>query len=178
MINAPGGNIPADKREKAQLRLQRFKEEYSSLKALFEKRKQDAAERSRKDLSGGMENERVKGGSTSINVGVGAGYGPRLRPNAPNSPNPAGLVESPFSASGFATNNPVNDARADFALDEHSFLQRSEGAIDDYLAQGKAVLDSLVDQRNILRKTNRGLAGVGETLGLSRQTIGWVERRT
>lgn len=88
------------------------------------------------------------------------------------------MMESPFSVSGYQPNHPPADSRADFALNEHSFLQRSEHAIDDYLAQGKAVLDDLVDQRNLLRKTNKGLAGVGETLGLSRQTIGWVERRT
>lgn len=80
--------------------------------------------------------------------------------------------ESPFSNSG------GNDARTDHALNEHTFIQKSENAIDDYLMQGKAVLDNLVEQREVLRRTNRGLRGVGETLGLSRETIGWVERRT
>jgi Golgi SNAP receptor complex protein 2 len=71
-----------------------------------------------------------------------------------------------------------NDARTEHALSEHTFIQRSENAIDDYLLQGKAVLDNLVEQREILRRSKRGLRGVGETLGLSRETIGWVERRT
>ncbi|KAG7562425.1 hypothetical protein FFLO_02099 [Filobasidium floriforme] len=172
---ASSPNTPADKREKAQRRAQQFREEHTNLKNLFEKRKQEAAERSRQNLLGA-------GGSTSVNVGMGArgNLGPRLRPNAPPTPLGDSFSESPFASS---SNNPNgmgmgNDARTEHALSEHTFIQRSENAIDDYLLQGKAVLDNLVEQREILRRSKRGLRGVGETLGLSRETIGWVERRT
>jgi Golgi SNAP receptor complex protein 2 len=172
---ASSPNTPADKRERAQRRAQQFREEHTNLKNLFEKRKQEAAERSRQNLLGA-------GGSTSVNVGMGArgNLGPRLRPNAPPAPLGDSFSESPFASS---SNNPNgmgmgNDARTEHALSEHTFIQRSENAIDDYLLQGKAVLDNLVEQREILRRSKRGLRGVGETLGLSRETIGWVERRT
>lgn len=166
---ASSPNTPADKREKAQHRAQRFKEEHTSLKSMFEKQKQEVSERSRKELMGA--------GSSSVHVGPGgpagsSGFGPRLRPNAPGGGPNSEFTESPFGGKS----NP--DPRADRALDEHTFLQKSENAIDDYLMQGKAVLDNLVDQREVLRRSKKGLRGVGETLGLSRETIGWVERRT
>ncbi len=95
----------------------------------------------------------------------------RLRPNAPSSP----LLESPFSGNNAAYTGPT--AREDFALREHTFLQESENSIDAYLAQGRAVLQDLVDQKGMLRGTKRRLMSAGETLGLSREAIGWINRR-
>jgi Golgi SNAP receptor complex protein 2 len=40
------------------------------------------------------------------------------------------------------------------------------------------VLENLVEQRGILKGTQRRLLDAANTLGLSRETIGWVERRT
>ena len=164
---AASPNTPDDKRERAQRRAQQFREDHTNLKNTFEQRKQEATERSRQSLLG------ASGGSTSVNLGAGPGgnYGPRLRPNAPNTPQGETFSESPFAASG-------SDPRTEHALNEHTFIQRSENAIDDYLMQGKAVLDNLVEQREILKRSKRGLRGVGETLGLSRETINWVDRRT
>jgi DNA-binding XRE family transcriptional regulator len=39
------------------------------------------------------------------------------------------------------------------------------------------VLDNLVDQRNMLKGTQRRLLDSAHTLGLSRDVIGWIERR-
>ena len=63
------------------------------------------------------------------------------------------------------------------ALDEHTFLQNTETRLDEFLAQGREVLDNLVDQRNILKGTQRRLLDVANTLGLSRNVIGWIEKR-
>ena len=63
------------------------------------------------------------------------------------------------------------------ALDEHSFIQNTETRLDEFLAQGREVLDNLVDQRNMLKGTQRRLLNVANTLGLSRYVIGWIERR-
>ena len=63
------------------------------------------------------------------------------------------------------------------ALDEHSFIQNTETRLDEFLAQGREVLDNLVDQRNMLKGTQRRLLNVANTLGLSRDVIGWIERR-
>jgi Golgi SNAP receptor complex protein 2 len=64
------------------------------------------------------------------------------------------------------------------ALREHTFLQESERSIDAYIAQGQAALSNLVEQRGILKGTKTRLLDAANTLGLSRETIGWVERRT
>lgn len=63
------------------------------------------------------------------------------------------------------------------ALDEHSFIQNTETRLDEFLAQGREVLDNLVDQRNMLKGTQRRLLNVANTLGLSRDVIAWIERR-
>lgn len=39
------------------------------------------------------------------------------------------------------------------------------------------MLDNLVDQRNMLKGTQRRLLDAANTLGLSRDVIGWIERR-
>lgn len=84
----------------------------------------------------------------------------------PNAPNPH------FPSSGGV------DPRGDLALREHTFLQESERSIDAYIAQGQAALSNLVEQRGILKGTKTRLLDAANTLGLSRETIGWVERRT
>lgn len=38
-------------------------------------------------------------------------------------------------------------------------------------------MDNLVDQRNVLKGTQRRLLDAANTLGLSRDVIGWIERR-
>jgi len=39
------------------------------------------------------------------------------------------------------------------------------------------VLDNLVDQRNMLKGTQKRLLDAANTLGLSRDVVGWIERR-
>jgi golgi SNAP receptor complex member 2 len=68
-------------------------------------------------------------------------------------------------------------SREQYALHEHSFLQGAEARLDDFLAQGREVLDNLVDQRNVLKGTQRRLRDAATTLGLSRDVIGWIDRR-
>lgn len=67
--------------------------------------------------------------------------------------------------------------REHHALNEHTFIQNTEARLDDFLAQGREVLDNLVDQRNMLKGTQRRLLDAANTLGLSRDVIGWIERR-
>jgi golgi SNAP receptor complex member 2 len=81
-----------------------------------------------------------------------------------------------------APENPFRDgmlgaSREDYALHEHSFLQGAEARLDDFLAQGREVLDNLVDQRTMLKGTQRRLRDAANTLGLSRDVIGWIDRR-
>jgi Golgi SNAP receptor complex protein 2 len=82
--------------------------------------------------------------------------------------------ESPFRGStpyaGFS-------GRERGALDEHSFIQNADNRLDEFLAQGREVLDNLVDQRNMLKGTQKRLLDAAHTMGLSRDVIGWIERR-
>jgi Golgi SNAP receptor complex protein 2 len=84
-----------------------------------------------------------------------------------------------MSESPFRTPAPqmMAQSREDHALREHSFIENTETRLDDFIAQGRAVLDDLVDQRNVLKGTQRRLLDAANTLGLSREVIGWIERR-
>ena len=84
-----------------------------------------------------------------------------------NSSSNADSASSPFRA-------PEAQAHA---LREHTFLRETETRLDDFLAQGREVLDGLVDQRNVLKGTQRRLLDAANTMGLSRDVIGWIERR-
>lgn len=85
-------------------------------------------------------------------------------------------------ASQEAAENPfrtgmLGASREDHALHEHTFLEGAEARLDDFLAQGREVLDNLVDQRAVLKGTQRRLRDAANTLGLSRDVIGWIDRR-
>ena len=93
----------------------------------------------------------------------------------PNQPPAEEVSESPFRG---GTPLPMNGAlREQHALREHSFIHNTDSRLDEFIAQGRAVLDDLVDQRNVLKGTQRRLLDAANTLGLSRDVIGWIERR-
>jgi Golgi SNAP receptor complex protein 2 len=86
------------------------------------------------------------------------------------------------SADADAPENPfrggmLGASREQYALHEHTFLQGAEARLDDFLAQGREVLDNLVDQRTMLKGTQRRLRDAANTLGLSRDVVGWIDRR-
>ncbi len=71
----------------------------------------------------------------------------------------------------------MSDSREHHALREHSFIQNTDARLDEFIAHGRAVLDDLVDQRTVLKGTQKRLLDAANTLGLSRDVIGWIERR-
>lgn len=71
----------------------------------------------------------------------------------------------------------MSNLREDHALREHDFIHNTGARLDEFLAQGQAVLDDLKDQGNVLKGTKRRLLDAANTLGLSRNVIGWIERR-
>ncbi|KAL7420306.1 Protein transport protein bos1 [Cryptotrichosporon argae] len=158
-------------REKANTRVAKLKNEHKELKARFERAKNEGQHKARAELL-----------STSSASGSTFSFGPTQRRGTAAGP-PTPIHESPFasasasaSSSLYAPNHPT--AREDFALREHTFLQESERSIDQYIAQGRAALENLVEQRAMLKGTRKRLLDAAKTLGLSRETIGWVERRT
>lgn len=68
--------------------------------------------------------------------------------------------------------------REGLALREHSFIQQTESQLDSFIAQGREVWTNLTEQRDMLKGTQKRLRDVGVTLGLSRDVIGYIERRS
>lgn len=87
--------------------------------------------------------------------------------------------------------------RINRALDEHDRFGGINSSLDGYLAQGQAVMGNLANQRDMLKGessparllnstselfwlagTQRRLLSAANTLGLSRETITFIERRT
>ncbi|WWC70032.1 uncharacterized protein I206_103976 [Kwoniella pini CBS 10737] len=170
-------------REKANTRVAKLKNEHKELKARFERAKNEGQQRDRNDLLGSSSSSATP---YSTNSGVSQRRSSAYPSNGTGSNSP--LHESPFGSSSnlqnsprdpniWKPNHPPTD-RDQFALRENTFLQESENHIDQYIAQGRAVLENLVEQRGILKGTKRKLLDAANTLGLSRETIGWVERRT
>ncbi|PVF96771.1 V-snare-domain-containing protein [Serendipita vermifera] len=142
------------KQEKAFMRVQKFRSDYTELKSQLDSAKRQVTEarmtQQRSELLGPP--------------------GTRQRFQAQPPP-----VESPFRGN---TPDPVYASREQHALREHSFIQNSETQLDAFIAQGQEVLNNLVDQRQMLKGTQRRLLDAANTLGLSRNVIGWIERRS
>jgi Golgi SNAP receptor complex protein 2 len=85
--------------------------------------------------------------------------------------------ESPFRANGSGAHAYLGASREAHALHEHDFIHGTEARLDEFLAQGREVLDNLVDQRAMLKGTQRRLRDAASTLGLSRDVVSWIERR-
>ncbi|EGO00002.1 hypothetical protein SERLA73DRAFT_180358 [Serpula lacrymans var. lacrymans S7.3] len=153
------------KQEKAQMRVHKFRSDYSDLKSQFERVKAEKAASQRNELLQ----------SSSSLLSPNSDTRRRFTPNALNDPSTSQHSESPFR---MPTPLPHSTLREGHALDEHTFIQNTEARIDDFLAQGREVLDNLVDQRNMMKGTQRRLLDAANTLGFSRDVIGWIERRS
>lgn len=79
---------------------------------------------------------------------------------------------------GFGGAGGGYSAREDHALKEHSFIQNTEAQLDAFIAQGKEVWGNLTEQRDILKGTQRKLLDAANTMGLSRNVINMIERRS
>jgi len=157
------------RQEKARMNLQKFRSDYSELRSQFDSIKTEQEASQRAELF-----------ANAAPVSASA-----ARQRFSNAPNRSGLPpelisESPFrSSTPNGTSMPMSTLdREGHALREHSFVQETESRLDEFLAQGREVLDNLVDQRNMLKGTQRRLLDAANTLGLSRDVIGWIERRS
>lgn len=138
-------------------RVQKFRGDYSELRIQFDQLKAKKEAETRAEL--------IPNGSPSD-----------TRRRFVNGPTPSSLPAELISESPFR--NPNFTTREQHALNEHTFIQNTEARLDEFLAQGSMVLNDLVDQRNMLKGTKRRLIDAANTLGLSRNVIGWVERRS
>ncbi|GJJ06581.1 hypothetical protein Clacol_000774 [Clathrus columnatus] len=159
------------KQEKALLRAQKFRSDYNDLKTQFEQIKTQASN----ERAATQRSELFASSNNALSPSTSE---PRRRWANSNVNDAPSISESPFRGS---TPTPAvlpnSTLRQNHALDEDSFIKSTEARLDDFIAQGQEVLNNLVDQRNILKGTQRRLLSAANTLGLSREVIGWIERR-
>jgi Golgi SNAP receptor complex protein 2 len=72
---------------------------------------------------------------------------------------------------------PVDATNESHAFREQSFFQQASTQMDEFLERGADVLGNLGQQKDMLKNTQRKLYSVGNTLGISGDTIRMVERR-
>ena len=112
--------------------------------------------------------------AVSANSATGQNVNPLFRTNNPNfqpsNQNSYSAYQSPY---GLATDS----ARESHALREQNFFSSANSTLDEYLERGRAVLGDLGDQREMLKGTQKKLYNIGNTLGISGDTIRMVNRR-
>ncbi|GAA5917848.1 hypothetical protein JCM8208_001585 [Rhodotorula glutinis] len=189
------------KRDKALSRVARFRQDLDELRKEYDRvklraRKQEtASNRSELFASSSSSAANPYAASTSASASSFSSqhaYGtstsrPQARhhadvsihmPGAPGAPPPPGAAGGGGGMSADYAGSVHNNARTNHALREHDFVQSTGATLDAYLAQGQAVLGNLANQRDVMKGTQRRLLSAANTLGLSRSTITFIERRT
>lgn len=175
------------KQDKALTRVSKFRTDYAELSS------QLARLKSKGSLTNGNGSSAAGASTTGTlrsptNAGFGNGANRRVsaiaespfslhaRNSAPPQDPLAAYKMNPSAAAMFADGG--FSARESHALREHSFIQQTEAQLDAFIAQGREVFGNLVEQRGILKGTQRRLRDAANTLGLSRDVIGYIERRS
>ncbi|GAA5917898.1 hypothetical protein JCM6882_003983 [Rhodosporidiobolus microsporus] len=195
------------KKEKAMQRVAKFKDEYIQLRREYDRIKsQGAQQKSASDRSELFSAAPSTASTSSIapSHSYGASTSSRAfaRPSPASAPNAASSnpyatsplggggggggghgdfaipMGAPMGGGGDYAASMHNNSRTNYALKEHDFMQSTGATLDAYLAQGQAVLGNLANQRDVMKGTQRRLLSAANTLGLSRETISFIERRT
>ncbi|KAH6612791.1 hypothetical protein B0J18DRAFT_441075 [Chaetomium sp. MPI-SDFR-AT-0129] len=173
------------KKEKAFERIRDFRAELSGFRsqvdALKAAREESVLVETRAELfgrrgyagDGGATPENPYANSTASGYGGGSGSGAGRGHARTTSIAEAGSG----SGSGGLGMGSGDATRESHALREQAFFANTHSALDEYLARGQAVLGDLSQQREMLKSTQRRLYSVGNTLGISGDTIRMVERR-
>lgn len=65
----------------------------------------------------------------------------------------------------------------DYSLQHNTQMNNAHRGVDDMLSSGNSILDSLKNQRDLLKGARNRMVTIGSTLGLSDHTIRLIERR-
>lgn len=114
--------------------------------------------------------------ATSSGAGRGENVNPLFRTSNPDFVPGAGGQNS-YSTYQSPYGLGQDQDRETHALREQNFFSSSNQVLDEYLERGRAVLGDLGDQREMLKNTQMKLYNIGNTLGISGDTIRMVERR-
>ncbi|CBQ70943.1 conserved hypothetical protein [Sporisorium reilianum SRZ2] len=175
------------KQEKALTRVSKFRTDYAELQSQLARLKAKGA------LSNGVNGSSTASSSATLRSPTNAGFGQNAnrrvsaiaespfslhaRNSAPQA-DPLAAYKMNASAAAMFGGEGGFSARESHALREHSFIQQTEAQLDAFIAQGREVFGNLVEQRGILKGTQRRLRDAANTLGLSRDVIGYIERRS
>ncbi|KAK3353988.1 hypothetical protein B0T25DRAFT_591285 [Lasiosphaeria hispida] len=170
--------LNAAKQEKALERIRNFRAELAEFRAQVDTLKsarEDAAHaQNRAELLGrrpfttSTPENPYASSSTAAASGSGSGYGLGHARTTSTAEAGRGL--------GFGGGGDEG-VREGHALREQQFFSNTHSALDEYLARGQAVLGDLGQQREILKSTQKRLYSVGNTLGISGDTIRMIDRR-
>ncbi|XP_049281179.1 probable Golgi SNAP receptor complex member 2 [Anopheles funestus] len=75
------------------------------------------------------------------------------------------------------TANSETSIDIDYSLQHHNSMQNAHRGVDEMIWTGSNVLDGLRSQRETLKGARKRILDVGNTLGLSNQTMKMIERR-
>ncbi|XP_062562074.1 probable Golgi SNAP receptor complex member 2 [Armigeres subalbatus] len=75
------------------------------------------------------------------------------------------------------TANSETSIDIDYSLQHHNSMQNAHRGVDEMLWTGSNILDGLRNQRETLKGARKRILDVGNTLGLSNQTMKMIERR-
>lgn len=65
----------------------------------------------------------------------------------------------------------------DYSLQHHTQMNNAHQGVDDMLSTGGNILESLRNQRDLLKGARNRMVSIGSTLGLSDHTMRLIERR-
>ncbi|KAF3908368.1 Membrin-11 [Arthrobotrys entomopaga] len=156
--------IPA-KQEKAKERVRNFRQQYSELKDQFDKFKSQ------------VEAATVQSNYSELSGRRGHSSATPDNPYSYSTNNTAAANRPPGSTAFGAPLTASNLNRESHALNEQNFLSRTNDALDEFLARGRAVQEELALNKMTLKGTQKKLYTVANTLGISGDTIRMIERR-
>jgi len=96
-------------------------------------------------------------------------------------PHHSATPDNPYSISA---NNSISSSvqsqqqTSPFHTVPTEFISRTGEQLDEFLDRGRAVLGDLIEQREILKSTQRKIYSAANTLGISNETIRYIERRS
>ncbi|KAH8408572.1 hypothetical protein KR215_007823 [Drosophila sulfurigaster] len=85
------------------------------------------------------------------------------------------LLNHRFAANSNAPNETC--LQLDYELQHHTQMGNAHRGVDDMIASGSGILESLISQRMTLGGAHKRIQAIGSTLGLSNHTMKLIERR-
>ncbi|EDW18631.1 probable Golgi SNAP receptor complex member 2 [Drosophila mojavensis] len=85
------------------------------------------------------------------------------------------LLNHRFAANSTAPSETC--LQLDYELQHHTQMGNAHRGVDDMIASGSGILESLISQRMTLSGAHKRIQAIGSTLGLSNHTMKLIERR-